>query len=222
MNTPEKIVECLNKQLNNYKQSVTQLSKTNKNDFIINDTIMFNWDDISKLYDGDDSSSVDAIYCHIQDNTLTLYFFEFKNLNLYDSFFDAKKKLEDIINDLEKCVFCCCYPKEIRKVKKNLTSKKVISLKTKPVESLILLHNILNEAGISSEEIVSIKKEYYVVSKTPQSGNKHNWHRKGRNREIFGFIDKIKPFPFIEVDHLNKETFLSLIEELQINNEINT
>ena len=72
------------------------------------------------------------------------------------------------------------------------------------------------------KEIVSIKKEYYVVSKTPQSGNKHNWHRKGRNREIFGFIDKIKPFPFIEVDHLNKETFLSLIEELQIKNEINT
>ena len=106
--------------------------------------------------------------------------------------------------------------------KKKLISKKVISLKTKPMESLILLHNVLNEAGISSEEIISVKKEYYVVSTTPSSGNKANWHRRGRNREIFGFIDKIKPFPFINVDHLNKETFSSLIDELQTKNQINT
>ena len=82
MNTPEKIVECLNKQLNNYKQSVTQLSKTNKNDFIINDTIMFNWDDVSKLYDGDDSSSVDAIYCHIQDKNIKKKGLKRKNLHM--------------------------------------------------------------------------------------------------------------------------------------------
>ncbi len=222
MDSSEKIVRCLDRQLNQYKQPVTELSKTDENDFIISNAIMFDWDEISKLYDGDDSSSVDAIYCFIEDNTLTLYFFEFKNFNLHDPFFDAKKQLEYLINDLDACVFNCCYPEEMRKLKKKLISKKVISLKTKPMESLILLHNVLNEAGISSEEIISVKKEYYVVSTTPSSGNKANWHRRGRNREIFGFIDKIKPFPFINVDHLNKETFSSLIDELQTKNQINT
>lgn len=222
MNTTEKIVKSLDNQLSEYKQPVTILSKTDENDFIINDTIMFDWDEISKLYDGDESSSVDAIYCYLKNQKLTLYFFEFKNLNLFDSFFNAKKQLEDIINDLEECVFCCCYPKEMRKVKKKLISKKIISLKTKPLESLILLHNILNEAQIPSQEITSIEKKYYVVSKTPVNENIVEWHKRRRNKEIFGFIDKIKPFPFIDANHLNKEAFLSLINELQIDNEFNT
>ena len=175
---------------------------------------MFDWDEISKLYDGDDSSSVDGIYLSLENDTLTIYFFEFKNLNLYESAFDAKKQLEECINDLEECIFCCGYPKQLRKIKKRLVSKNIISLKTKPLESLILLHNILNEFGISSEEIVKIKKEYYVVSKTPSKGSKKNWHRKGRNGELFGFIDKILPFPFSKVDHLTETTFLSMIDEL--------
>ena len=102
----------------------------------------------------------------------------------------------------------------MRKIKKKLVSKKIISLKTKPIESLILLHNILNEFGISHEDIVKIKKEYYIVSKTPL-GNKSNFHRKGRSGEIFGFIDKIKPFPFAEVEPITENVFLSLINDLK-------
>ena len=197
MNTTEKIVNSLDDKLSKYKQPVTILSKTDDNEFIIEDAQMFDWDEISKLYsDGDESSSVDAIYFSLKNNKLTIYLFEFKNFSLFDKFFDARKQLDEYINDLDKCVFCCCYPKEMRKVKSKLVSKKVVSLKTKPIESLILLHEILNDYGISSEEIVKIRKEYYIVSKTPiNKNNRSNWHRKGRSREIFGFIDKIKPFP---------------------------
>ena len=223
MNTTEKIVDSIDDKLNKYKQPVTILSKTDENEFIIENTQMFDWDEISKLYsDGDESSSVDAIYFSLKNNKLTIYLFEFKNFSLFDKFFDARKQLDEYINDLDKCVFCCCYPKEMRKVKSKLVSKKVVSLKTKPIESLILLHEILNDYGISSEEIVKIRKEYYIMSKTPiNKNNRSNWHRKGRSREIFGFIDKIKPFPFIEVDHLNEKTFLSLIKNLKGNNRGN-
>lgn len=222
MNTTEKIVNSLDDKLSKYKQPVTILSKTDDNEFIIEDAQMFDWDEISKLYsDGDESSSVDAIYFSLKNNELTIYLFEFKNLSLFDKFFDARKQLDEYINDLEECIFGCCYPKEMRKVKSKLVSKKVVSLKTKPLESLILLHKILNEYGISSEEIVKIRKEYYIVSKTPLNNNKANWHRKGKSGEIFGFIDKIKPFPFIKVDHLNEKTFLSLIRNLKENDSRN-
>ena len=89
-------------------------------------------------------------------------------------FFDARKQLNGIINNLKEIESCCEYAKKIRKLKKKLISKKIISLKTKPIESLILLHKVLKENGISSEEMIGIRKEYYIVSKTPISGNKSN------------------------------------------------
>lgn len=221
MNTTEKIVKCLDGNLKEHKQPVTVLSKTDDNDFIIDDTIMFDWDEISKLYgDGDDSSSVDAVYCFVEDGELTLYLFEFKNQNLHNPYFDAKKQLNQIVLDLRKSKSCSKYGEDIKNIKKNLVSKKIISLKTKPVESLILLHKILNDNGITSKEIVTIRKEYYVVSKTPMSANKSNWHRRGRNKEIFGFIDKIKPFPFIEIGHLSEKSYSSFINSLNVKNTL--
>lgn len=213
MNTTE-IIECVEDKLSDYKQSVTKLSKTDENEFIVDDTEMFDWDRVSEIYGKNNPQSVDAIYFSLKNNVLTVYLFEFKNISLYDKFFDAKKQLEDCINNLERCDFCSNYTGQIRKIKKNLVSKKVISLKTKPLESLILLHNIFNDFGISSEEIVKFRKEYYVVSKTPLGGNKSNWHRRGRNRELFGFIDDMCPFPFSQINHLSEKTFLSLVGEL--------
>lgn len=213
MNTTE-IIGCVEDKFCDYKQPVTILSKTDENEFIVDDTEMFDGDMISEIYGKNSPQSVDAIYFSLRNKVLTLYLFEFKSISLYDKFFDAKKQLEDCINELESCDFCSNYAGQIRKVKKNLVSKKVISLKTKPLESLILLHNVFNEFGISSEEIVKIRKEYYVVSKTPLSGNKSNWHRRGRNKELFGFIDNLCPFPFSQINHLNEKTFLSLIGEL--------
>ena len=95
MNTTNKIIECLDEKFSEYKQPVTILSRTDAgNDFIKHDAKMFDWDEISKLYDGDETSSVDGIYLSLKNDTLTMYLFEFKNLNLYDNFFDAKKQLE--------------------------------------------------------------------------------------------------------------------------------
>ena len=204
----EKIVQCLDEKYGDFRQSITLLSKTDASEFIVDDMKMFDWDEISKLSEGDDLSSVDAIYLSMKKSKLTIYLFEFKKDNLFDSFFDAKKQLENYINDLDECVFCCCYPKNIRKVKNKLVSKKVVSLKTKPLESLILLHKILNDNGISSEEIVKIRKEYYIVSKTPlNKNNKSNWHRTGKSNEIFGFIDKISSFPSLKFIILMKMHF---------------
>lgn len=218
MKTPQEIYNCLDETLKEYKKPVTELSKTDENYFIKDETLMFDWDAISELNDGDESSSVDAVYCSFENNELILYFFEFKNINFYDTFFDAKKQLEDVISDLEKCVFCCGYPHKIKKIKRKLVSKRLISLKTKPLESLILLNEILQSEGIKPEELVNIKKEYYIVSKTPINTNKSNYHRKGRTGEIFGFIDKIKPFPFIKVEPITEETFISLINNLERKN----
>ena len=158
MNTTEDIIKCLNDELENYKQPVTKLSMTDEgNDFIINDTIMFDWDEVSKSHNSDESSSVDALYYSFKNKELTLYFFEFKNLDLYKEHFDAKKELENYLIKIDQDVECEKYTRQIRKFKKKLISKKVISLKTKPIESLILLHNILHELGISPEEIVTIR-----------------------------------------------------------------
>ena len=218
MNTTEKIVKCLEDKLCSYKHSVSELSKTDQNTFIIEYTLMFDWDGVSKSYYGDDLSSVDAIHYSFKDNELTLYFFEFKNLDLYDDFFDAKKGLEKYLDRIDDDIGCKKYTKGIREYKKNLISKKVISLKTKPIESLILLHNILHQLGISPEEIITIRKEYYIVSKTEIKGNKSNFHRKGRSGELFGFIDKITPFPFVKVEPIDENSFISLIRNLERNN----
>ena len=71
------------------------------------------------LYNFDETSSVDAIDYSFNSAELILYFFEFKNYDLYDTFFDAKKQLERYITDIDQCVFSCCYPKNLRKIKKN-------------------------------------------------------------------------------------------------------
>ena len=220
MNSQKNIINCLNTTLKDYKETVTELSKTNQNYFIKNSTIMFDWDKLSKLNEGDDSSSVDAIYCHMENNELRLYLFEFKQLDIREKFFDARKQLNEIIGNMEGCVFCCGYLNELKKTRKKLVSKKVISLKTKPLESLILLHNHLNKHNIRSEDIIKIKKEYYIVSLTQLPQNKSNAHRKIRTKGVFDFLDKICPFPFIRAEPLNEESFIELITDLEEKQEI--
>lgn len=85
-----------------YRKSVTELSRTDEgNNYIIDDTQMFDWDSIAKSSIGNNSSSVDAIHCSFKENELELYFFEFKKLNLYDIFFDAKKELTLYLDQID-------------------------------------------------------------------------------------------------------------------------
>lgn len=211
MGSQENIVDCLNEVFSDYRKSVTELSRTDEgNNYIIDDIQMFDWDSIAKSSIGNNSSSVDAIHCSFKENELELYFFEFKKLNLYDIFFDAKKELTLYLDQIDNDDFYE-HVKYIRKLKKKLISKKLVSLKTKPVESLFLLHQILNNEGIDHEDLIKVKKKYYIVSKTVINKNRNNIHLKGRSAEIFGFINKIKPFPFIEVEPINEKTFFTII-----------
>ena len=213
MNNDEKIIKCLNENFDKYKKPVTELSKSDKgNYYIINDTLMFDWDEISQSDRGNNSASVDAINYSFRNNELELDFFEFKSYDLYDVFFDAKKELTLYLNKIEEDDSFYEHIKEIRKLKKKLVSKKVISLKTKPVESLFLLHQILNDNGISHEDLIKIKKNYYIVSKTKINKNKSHIHIKGRGKEVFGFINKIQPFPFVKVKPINEKTFIEIIQ----------
>ena len=52
------------------------------------------------------------------------------------------------------------------------------------------------------------------MSKTPITKTKSNSHRKGRYNELFGFIDKIYPFPFANVEPINQKVFMKLINNL--------
>ena len=201
--------------LSDYKKSVTTLSKTDENYFIDNPTLMYDLDTLAELNKDNILQSVDAVYLHIENDDVRLYFFEFKQLDLRDKFFDARKQLKESINNMKQCLWCCNYPNELNKIYKKLVSKKVISLKTKPLESLILLHNLLNENGISSKDIINIKKEYYVVSLTQVSTNKLNGHRKVKQKGIFEFMNKIVPFPFEKSQPISPETFITLINELE-------
>ena len=90
-----KFVQCLDEKYGDFRQSITLLSKTDASEFIVDDMKMFDWDEISKLSEGDDLSSVDAIYLSMKKSKLTIYLFEFKK----DNFFNAKKQLENYIND---------------------------------------------------------------------------------------------------------------------------
>lgn len=80
---------------------------------------------------------------------------------------------------------------------------------------MILLHNLLNKNGISSEDIINIKKEYYVVSLTQISTNKTNSHRKIKQKDIFEFMNKIVPFPFEKSEPMTPETFIRTITRLE-------
>lgn len=134
---------------------------------------------------------------------------------MYDKYFDDKKQLNECINDMEKEGICNEYVKRLRDIKNGLSSKKINSLKTKPLETLILFYKILYKNGIKPEELINMKKEYYIISKTPIKGNKSNFHKKGRSKEIFGFIDIIKDIPFSKVQPINETAFISLIKTLE-------
>lgn len=174
---------------------------------------MYDWDTITELNTEDILQSVDAIYLHVENDDIRLYFFEFKQLDVKDKFFDARKQLKESITNMEQCIWCCNYPNEIKKINRKLVSKKVISLKIKPLESLILLHNLLKQHGISSEDIINIKKEYYVVSLTQIGNNKMNSHRKQKGP--FEFMNKIVPFPFENSEPMTPETFITTINNLE-------
>lgn len=119
MNSQKTIAEKIESTLCKHKKTVTKLSKTDENYFIKNPTLMYDWDTLTKLNTEDVHQSVDAIYLHVENEDVRLYFFEFKQLDLKDNFFDARKQLTETMNNMKQCVWCCGYPNEIKKYAEN-------------------------------------------------------------------------------------------------------
>lgn len=215
------IYSYLKDDLDSCWDSVTELSKSDNNYFIESSVQMLGWDKVNKLINKEDYQSVDAIYPFMGDKGLTLYLFEFKNRDLLDGF-DDKILFNECINNMKHCEHNCKYTDSLKKIKKEMVSKNILSLKLKPVETLILLNQILNDNGFSYEDIVKITKEYYVVSLTNvpndfKRPNKSNNRRKGKLTEIFEFRNKLSPFPFINIEPINDIEFRNLVNQLEEN-----
>ena len=76
------LIEVFDELYEKYKNSITNISKTENNNFIISDINLIDFDDVAKDYatksNMPELSSVDAIDYKIVNNKLILYFYEFK------------------------------------------------------------------------------------------------------------------------------------------------
>ena len=209
------LIEVFDELYEKYKNSITNISKTENNNFIIFDINLIDFDDVAKDYatksNMPELSSVDAIDYKIVNNKLILYFYEFKKIDLLDRNILAKNRLNDLFLEM-KTFNDVPYVDELKDIKKGLLNKILVSLKIKPIESLFLLHRL-----IENKELIDIEKHYYIVSQTPISfsyplySNKSNSRRKRRSKEIFDFIDKLSPFPFKQTGAIKEKMFLELV-----------
>ena len=200
-----------------YGDSITNISKTENNDFIKSDINLISFDDVAKDFAIKNKvpqlTSVDAIDYKIVNDKLVLYFYEFKKMNLLERNILPKNKLSNAISEMKTCENNdCFYVDELKNIKKGLIDKILVSLKIKPIESLFLLFRLLD-----NNELINVEKHYYIVSQTPISfsyplyNNKSNSRRKGRSKEIFDFIDKLSPFPFNQTSSITENMFLELV-----------
>ena len=208
-----------------YSDSITNISKTGEgNYFIENDTQMICVDKLSKDFAEDNSneelSSVDGLYYVENDSKLILYFFEFKKMNFFAKDLLATEKLNNVIKNIENCSLSedCEYEylSDLKKIKKDIYNKILVQLKIKPLETLILLHNLYEKENGEPEDIVNIEKHYYLVSQTPNehspyTKNKSKTRRKGKSKEIFDFLNKLYPFPFKQTKAIPEKSFLKII-----------
>lgn len=226
MKENEKNVLKFLKDLNrDYSDSITNISKTGENNnFVENEKTMISLDDVAKDFSkenfNEELSSVDGLYHKIKEDRLILYFFEFKKMDFIADNLLAKEKLKEIIEKIENCSLNedCEYDyiNELKKIKKNIYNKLPIQLKIKPLESLIILHNLYEKEDGKHEDIVNIEKHYYIVSQTPNehspyTKNKSKTRRKGKSKEIFDFLNKLYPFPFKQTKSIPEKSFLEII-----------
>lgn len=207
----EKYKSFLDKLKDKYGKTVTEISKSSSKDYIKNDTVMISGDDLKNPFMNIEMQSVDAIHYYIENGNLIILFFEFKNLNLFDKNFYATDKLNNTLQSMKEFEELDFFVDEIKSYKRNLSDKKLMSLKSKPLETLIILQNLYQE---SKTTVVNIEKHYYLVSQTPLGDlfkNKSNYSIGKRTNQIFGFKYKLEPYPFKKVQPINKNEFLDLI-----------
>ena len=222
----KKFLNFLEELSSNYSDSLSNISKTGENNsFIVNEKEMISLDDVAKDYAKEnlieELSSVDGLYYKIKDDKLIIYLFEFKKMDFFTKQL-AKERLKILIEKIESGSLNenCEYEiiSELKEIKNEVYNKLPIQLKNKPIESLLLLHNLYENKNGEHKDIVDIEKHYYVVSETssefaPFTKNKSKNRKKGKSKEIFDFLDKIHPFPFKQTKGINYKSFFELILE---------
>lgn len=209
----------------NYTDSVTNISKTGEdNNFIESEKEMISFDEVAKDFAKDnfieEYNSVDGLYYKIKEDRIIIYFFEFKKVDFLEENLLPRKRLNNIIKNIENrplnenCEYE--YLDELKKIKKEIYDRILVQLKMKPIESLFILYNLYSNDSGKHEDIINIEKHYYVVSETPTeygpfTKNKSKNRRKGRSKEIFDFLFKLQPFPFKQTKSINEKSFIEII-----------
>lgn len=197
---------------NKFYDDVTTLSKTNsENIFINDDTKMISGDKLAKELDGDNYASVDAIDLSFESSELKIYFIEFKKKDYSKDDIFPKDKLKTCIDNMKECQLDCEYVHDLQILKDDLKNKELVLLKTKPLETIIILYHYFkryNKQNCFNYFLTQVKKYYFIVSETKQSHSKNRSHEHLNNRkQNFSFLDKMKPFPFFCAEHINESVY---------------
>lgn len=224
----EEFLEFLEFLKKEYSKSLTELSKTNKENFIDDNTLMISGDDLAEKYKPDKGftwSSVDAIYFTTRNDKLTLYFFEFKKIYPEaEEMFYPERMLKKHLKKQESCE----HKEELEKLPK-LTGKIKNSLKIKPLGSLIILYTAYKEyckhstkhskeySNHSREVISSITKKYCVVLDEKSQNMVHIREKRKFNSYELDFKKKLSPYPFCKTESFVKTQFSNLLEKIKEN-----
>ena len=104
-----------------------------------------------------------------------------------------------------------------------MVDKYQLALRTKPFDSISLIYDYLcNYCGddkLAKENLVNVKKYFWLVSKTnyefnsPFLKNRQNNHRRNK-KEFFNFLSKLKPYFYSDVFAVSTSTFQDFINKL--------
>ena len=211
--------------LKEYGKSITELSKTGNGNFLVdNDFIMISLDDMaSNLSKGNILSTTDALF--IDEKNEVVHFIEFKNIdfNNEEDKLMARFHLNKAIDVIKDCEHDCPLVNDKSKFHKYLVDKYQLALRTKPFDSISLIYDYLcNYCGddkLAKENLVNVKKYFWLVSKTnyefnsPFLKNRQNNHRRNK-KEFFNFLSKLKPYFYSDVFAVSTSTFQDFINKL--------
>ena len=211
MSNNQKFINELNVLKKQYNGTITELSKSNNETFIIDNTLLFSGDKFKSYFENIEYASVDAIDYYLCKNKLIINFFEFKNMDLDNEDNSIKTDLIELTKYLEKCDYGCDFYNSFSELCTKLPNDKILQLKIKGLETLIMLYSYFKDFHY---ELFNSEKRYYVVSQVstsyPKSPNKSN-RRKGDLRKRYDPLLKIQPFPFVNVQSINVLTFKKIV-----------
>lgn len=208
--------------LKEYGKSITELSKTGNENFLLNDEfVMVSLDDMaSNLLKSDILATTDALF--INEKNGEFHFIEFKNVDfsIKKDRLMAKYHLNKAMKFINNCEHGCPLVNDKSNFHKYLVDKYKLALRTKPFDSISLVYAYLcdyyGNDKLAKEKLDNVKKYFWLVSKTtyevnnPFSKNRQNNHRRNK-KEFFNFLSKLKPYFYLDVFAVNINTFQHFI-----------